>query len=122
MLKAILGEMLRSFSALNVLKEQALRSKQQQHLPSRRRQKQKSLHIHVSYNLRKLSIDGSFPLFTLPAGEVLVLNLLISSSWSWRRLERQTQKFSLFKNSNYRRTTADYRIEPFQQKRERDMT
>jgi hypothetical protein len=40
MLKAILGEMLRSFSALNVLKEQALRSKQQQHLPSRRRQKQ----------------------------------------------------------------------------------
>jgi len=83
---------------------------------------QKSLHIHDSYNLRKLSIDGNFPLFTLPAGEVLVLNLLISSSWSWRRLERQTQKFSLFKNSNYRRTTADYRIEPFQQKRERYMT
>ena len=81
---------------------------------------QKSLHIHVSYNLRKLPIDGNFPLFTLPAGEVLVLNLLISSSWSWRRLERQTQKFSLLKNSNYRRTTADYRIEPFQQTRERE--
>ena len=128
--RAIFGEMLRSFSALNVLKEQALRSKQQQHLPSRRRRQkqqlpvkeQKSLHIHDSYNIRKLSIDGNFPLFTLPAGEVLVLNLLISSSWSWRRLERQTQKFSLFKNSNYRRTTADHRIEPFQQKRERDMT
>ena len=54
---------------------------------------QKSLHIHVSYNLRKLSIDGNFPLFTLPAGEVLVLNLLISSSWScggWRDRHRNS--------------------------------
>ena len=60
MLKAILGEMLRSFSALNVLKEQALRSKQQQHLPSQSRSKRAFTFTLATTFVSCLSM-GTFP-------------------------------------------------------------